>query len=111
MYLIFTVEDTGPGLTEEEMSHLFYRFAQASPKTYRQYGGSGLGLFICRELIELQGGQIGLHSQPGVGSTFTFYIAAKREKAPKVDLSPAILAADNSMSVEVSVKDMHILRK
>lgn len=111
VYLVFDVQDTGPGMTEEEMSHLFYRFAQASPKTYRQYGGSGLGLFICRELIELQGGQIGLHSEPGVGSTFTFYIAATRAQAPEPIRSPPILAVDNSMSVEVCVKDMHILRK
>ncbi|GAB7350317.1 hypothetical protein MBLNU459_g0949t1 [Dothideomycetes sp. NU459] len=108
VYLIFSVQDTGTGLTEEEMSHLFYRFAQASPKTYRQYGGSGLGLFICRELIELHGGQIGLRSEPGVGSTFTFFVEAKRAQAPQVD-TPVSDMSDGSMNVEVSIKDMHVL--
>jgi CheY-like chemotaxis protein len=79
MYLAFSVEDTGCGLNEEEMKHLFERFSQASPKTYGQYGGSGLGLFICRELVELQGGQIGLSSVPDQGTTFKFYIKARRD--------------------------------
>jgi CheY-like chemotaxis protein len=79
MYIIFSVEDTGCGLNKEEMDHLFERFSQASPQTYGQYGGSGLGLFICRELVELQGGQIGLSSVPGHGTTFKFYVRARRD--------------------------------
>ncbi|KAF2087680.1 hypothetical protein K490DRAFT_16186, partial [Saccharata proteae CBS 121410] len=78
IFLQFAVEDTGRGLTEDEMKLLFHRFSQASPKTYGQYGGSGLGLFISRELTELQGGQIGVASVAGEGSTFTFYIMARR---------------------------------
>lgn len=49
-YLQLAVEDTGKGLTDDEMKLLFHRFSQASPKTYGEYGGSGLGLFISREL-------------------------------------------------------------
>ena len=99
VYLLFAVEDTGPGLGKNEMKSLFQRFSQASPKTYRyvqrlsssnktiffwlpqcsSYGGFGLGLFICRELAELQGGQIGLSSVPGQGTTFTFYVEAHRQ--------------------------------
>lgn len=60
------------------MKLLFLRFSQASPKTCAQYGGSGLGLFISRELTELQGGQIGVHSAASQGSTFTFYIKGRR---------------------------------
>jgi len=82
VYLQFSVRDTGPGMSEQEMRKLFQRFAQASPKTYKQYGGTGLGLFISRELAELHGGQIGLLSAPGLGSTFTFYIQAQRIDAP-----------------------------
>ncbi|KAF2154440.1 hypothetical protein K461DRAFT_320558 [Myriangium duriaei CBS 260.36] len=78
LYLQIAVQDSGRGLNEEELKLLFHRFSQASPKTYKQYGGSGLGLFISRELTELQGGQIGVHSQAGAGSTFTFYVKAKR---------------------------------
>ncbi|KAI5251064.1 hypothetical protein E4T42_04636 [Aureobasidium subglaciale] len=79
IYLQIAVQDTGRGLSDEEMSLLFQRFSQASPKTYKQYGGSGLGLFISRELCELQGGQIGV-SSPGLGhgTTFAFYVRARR---------------------------------
>ena len=56
---------------------MFQRFSQASPKTYSQYGGSGLGLFISRELCELQGGQIGVSSGNGK-TTFTFFVRAKK---------------------------------
>jgi len=78
IYLHFAVQDTGRGLDEKEKSLLFQRFSQASPRTHVQYGGSGLGLFISRELTELQGGEIGVSSERGVGSTFAFYVKARR---------------------------------
>ncbi|PNS18819.1 Hybrid signal transduction histidine kinase K [Sphaceloma murrayae] len=78
VYLSFMVRDTGKGLTEEERAMLFQKFSQASPKTYKKYGGSGLGLFISRELTELQGGQIGVSSREGKGSTFAFYVLTRR---------------------------------
>lgn len=79
LYLQLAVQDTGRGLSEEEMKILFQRFSQASPKTYKEYGGSGLGLFISRKLTELQGGQIGVGSKGlGKGSTFAFYVRARR---------------------------------
>ena len=78
IYLEVAVQDSGRGLNEEELKVLFRRFQQGSPKTYKQYGGSGLGLFISRELTELQGGQVGVASTAGVGSTFAFYVKARR---------------------------------
>ncbi|KAH7319348.1 hypothetical protein BKA65DRAFT_529403 [Rhexocercosporidium sp. MPI-PUGE-AT-0058] len=78
IYLHFAVQDTGRGLDEKEKTLLFQRFSQASPRTHVQYGGSGLGLFISRELTELQGGEIGVSSERGVGSTFAFYIKARK---------------------------------
>lgn len=78
VYLQIAVEDTGRGLDADELKLLFQRFQQASPKTYKQYGGSGLGLFISRELTELQGGQIGVTSEAGKGSIFAFYVKARR---------------------------------
>ncbi len=82
MYIHFAVRDTGRGLNPEEKKMLFMRFSQASPRTHVQYGGSGLGLFISRELTELQGGEIGVESEAGKGSTFAFYIVARKSTAP-----------------------------
>lgn len=78
LYLRIDVNDTGCGLTVEEKELLFEKFAQASPRTHAHYGGSGLGLFISRQLAELHGGQIGVSSEAGVGSTFGFFLQCKR---------------------------------
>ena len=80
--LHLAVSDTGPGLDDDEKKILFQRFSQASPRTHVQYGGSGLGLFICRILTELQGGQIGVQSSKGEGSTFAFYVKSRRTEHP-----------------------------
>ncbi|WVQ71976.1 hypothetical protein IAR50_001519 [Cryptococcus sp. DSM 104548] len=77
MYLYLEVADTGPGLTEDEVQKLFQRFSQVSPKTHTIFGGSGLGLFVCRKLSELMGGGITVVSEKGKGSTFRWYIKAK----------------------------------
>lgn len=82
VFLHFAVEDSGRGLNDDEKKLLFIRFSQASPRTHVQYGGSGLGLFISRELVELQGGEIGVSSKSGIGSTFAFYVKARRSTAP-----------------------------
>ena len=78
LYLFFSIMDTGPGLKEAEMSALFKKFSQATPRTHVTYGGSGLGLFISKRLVELQGGRIYVYSQEGAGSTFSFYIQVER---------------------------------
>jgi CheY-like chemotaxis protein len=83
VFINFAVEDTGRGLTPDEMKILFTRFSQASPRTHVQYGGSGLGLFISRELTELQGGSIGVSSAAGRGSVFAFFVKARRTPPPK----------------------------
>ncbi|KAK4204031.1 putative signal transduction histidine-protein kinase [Triangularia verruculosa] len=89
IHLHLAVTDTGPGLDDDEKKILFQRFSQTSPRTHVQYGGSGLGLFICRILTELQGGQIGVLSKKGEGSTFAFYIKSRKSDNPQVDLSAA----------------------
>ncbi|MBL3582263.1 hybrid sensor histidine kinase/response regulator [Oleidesulfovibrio alaskensis] len=70
--LLFTVRDTGIGITPAEQSRLFQKFSQASTAIHSRYGGSGLGLAISRHLVDLMGGTIRLESEPGVGTTVTF---------------------------------------
>lgn len=89
IFIHFAVQDTGRGLDENEKKLLFLRFSQASPRTHVQYGGSGLGLFISRELVELQGGEIGVSSERGKGSTFAFFLKARKSTAPVDAIEPA----------------------
>jgi signal transduction histidine kinase len=78
LYLSFSINDTGPGLKPAEMAALFQRFSQATPRTHVTYGGSGLGLFISKRLVELQGGRIYVDSTEGKGSTFSFFTKVEK---------------------------------
>jgi len=100
VYIQFAVSDTGRGLSPEEKKMLFLRFSQASPRTHVQYGGSGLGLFISRQLTELQGGEIGVASEAGKGSTFAFYVKGKRSNGPDNADNASSAAAKISASID-----------
>jgi signal transduction histidine kinase len=106
VFLIASVSDSGVGLTPDERANLFRKFAQASPRTHIEYGGSGLGLFISKALVDVQGGQISLESEKNKGTTLTFYIQATRVETP----STPVAVAHKSRSVSPKVLTPRIKR-
>lgn len=101
----FSVTDTGVGISPERLAHLFQPFAQGDTSTARLYGGTGLGLMISKHLVELMGGQISVHSQPGVGSTFSFTLQAPVAQPQQVATAPAAPLPPTTQAQRVLVVD------
>ncbi len=81
--LRFEVQDTGLGIPEKALDRLFQVFSQVDSSTARRFGGSGLGLSICKMLVELMGGKIGVRSEEGKGSTFWFTVEFRIGQPPE----------------------------
>lgn len=117
----FEVTDTGCGISKAALSRLFHPFTQADPSTARRYGGTGLGLTICKNLVDLMQGQIGLESEEGKGSKAWFTIPFVKEAVqppspPGSVNSPSIapestggLPNDSSGALQRPRKDIWIL--
>ena len=82
--LLFEVKDTGIGIPADRVDSLFESFSQVDASTTRKYGGTGLGLTISKQLSELMGGEIGLESEEGKGTTFWFTVVLGKQPEPKV---------------------------
>jgi len=80
-YVAISVEDSGRGIPEEKLEEIFEQFSQIDPSSTREKGGTGLGLSVSRQLVELQDGQLTVESAVGVGSVFTFTLPAARPDA------------------------------
>ena len=94
---VLTVADTGMGISEKNLPHVFDRFWQADGSSKRKYQGVGIGLALVKELVEIQGGKVAVQSQEGKGTTFTVtlpYQKAEPAQAPKPEATPETAPAE-----------------
>jgi len=107
----FSVSDTGSGIEQQQLSHLFDAFVQADSSISRKHGGTGLGLSISRQLVELMGGQLSVHSKAAKGSVFSFSVEFKYQKAvqsyiaatlPERLQGNVLLAEDNMINQQIA---------
>ena len=104
---LFRISDTGIGIAQEHINHLFEHFTQADSGITRRYGGTGLGLAISRKLVELMGGRIGVESQLGQGSRFFFALplCLKETAVPVVAASEEWVEMENSGGLRILIAE------
>ncbi len=106
------IEDTGIGIAPEALSRLFEKFTQAEASTTRRFGGTGLGLAISRQLVEMMGGKVGVESQPGKGSTFSFSLRLPLDHSPCAEgANLADLAGSRAIVVDDNEVNRRVLRE
>ena len=114
MQLGVKVKDTGIGISNEKLDKIFERFNQAEDSITRNYGGTGLGLAIVKTLIDLQGGTIEVHSVPGKGTEFAFYMPytiANEQINPEPQLSTRALKEVVNPSLQILVVDDNVMNQ
>ncbi|MGD8497433.1 MAG: response regulator [Chromatiales bacterium] len=105
------VQDTGVGIAPEAQNRIFESFTQEDGSTTRRFGGTGLGLGIARRLTRLMGGDIGLNSEPGKGSTFWFTVRLRKEPSSASGQSAPTLQGRRVLAVDDNATNREILEQ
>ncbi len=107
---VFEVQDSGIGMSDEQLNRLFQEFSQADASTTRKYGGTGLGLAISRRFSEMMGGAIAVFSAPGVGTTFTVTLPVSRMQTPAIRVIPNLLRPIPGLATVLVIDDDPVAR-